>query len=72
MIILWIRKNKGDKPSRHYENDVASFQKHDESMRRFRLAHPSIETTKLKDVSTTDWLALIPMRKVELARYSQN
>ena len=72
MIILWISENKGDKSSRDNGKEAAPFQEHDESMKRFRAAHSDIKTTEVKDVSTTDCLALIPIRKVELARYSQN
>jgi len=72
MIIIWIRKSNRDEPSHYHENDGASFQKHDECMRRFRLAHPNVETTKSQDVKTADCLVLVPIPQVKLATYSQN
>ena len=72
MFIVWIRKSKEDSDSHTGESEEASFWKHDECMRQFRLAHPKIETTKSKDVRTADLIALVPMKRVELARHSQN
>ena len=55
-----------------HEDDRASFRKHDEFMRRFRFAHPRVETIDSKGVRTADWLSLLPIQQVKLARYSQN
>ena len=72
MIILWILRKKSDGQSQQSENDEASFRKHDESMRIFRLAHPKVETTGLKDVETAERPVLVPIQKVKLANCSQN
>ena len=71
MTIMW--KSNPEKQSRaDNKNDAASFQKHNKCMRKFRLAHPKVETKEPKSVSTTAWLALFPIQKVKLARYSSN
>ncbi len=54
------------------KKDGDYFQKHNECMRQFRLAHPEVETTGSKNVRTADRLILVPMQKVRLAKYSQN
>ena len=72
MKILWIWNNNRDDASYHQENNGASFQKHDEYMRSFRLAHPKVETTGSKGISTADWFFLVPIQKVELVKCSQN
>ena len=56
----------------NHEDDGCSFQIHSEVMRRFRLAHPKVETIDSKGVRTVDWLALLPIQQVKLARYWQN
>ena len=55
-----------------HEDDEASFQKHDELVRRFRLAHPRVETIDSKGVMIADWPVLLPIQRVKLARYWQN
>ena len=72
MIILWIFKGKRNEQPHYNENSEASFQKHDESMRMFRSAHPKVEQRKSTDVRRTDWPALVPIRQVKLAKYLQN
>ena len=72
MKIIWVWNGNRAGQSYHNENDKALFQKHDECMRRFRLDHPKVETTKPEDVKRAEWLTLVPMGKVELARYLQN
>ncbi len=73
MKILWIWNSKGDGfPSPDYRKDGESFQKHNEYMRGFRLAHRIMETIDSKDTKTIDWSALIPIQKVKIARHVQN
>ena len=72
MIILWILKKKKNGQPPQKDNDGVSFQKHDETMKIFRLAHPRIETTESKDVETAGRLVLLPIQKVKPAKYSQN
>ena len=72
MLILWIRKNDEDEPSRSNENEEEAFQKHDERMKRFRIAHPRIETIKTEEASPAGCLDLVPMQEVKLASYSHN
>ena len=73
MIILWIHKGNNDKSSQsNNENDKAAFQMHDESMRKFRLAHPKVEETASKDLRIIDNQALAPLQKVGLCQYAQN
>ena len=73
MIILWVRKGNNDKSSRfNNENDKAAFQRHDESMRKFRLAHPRVAETAAKDLSIVDNQALVPLQKLGPCQYAQN
>ena len=72
MIILWIRKNDKDEPSRSNGNDEESFQKHDEHMKRFRDGHPRIEPVKPREVSPAGCFNSVPMQEVKLASYAQN
>jgi len=72
MLILWIRKTKESEQTRHDKNDKGSFQKHDEDMKRFCMAHPKIESTGSKDIITTDGAILAPVQAVKLAGNSQN
>ena len=73
MKIIWIWNGNRDQFSQiEQKNDGDSFQEHDESMSRFRLAHPKIETVKSEDVKSVDWLAIVPITEVKLARNSQN
>ena len=73
MIVLWIHKGNNDKSSQsNNENDKAAFQMHNESMRRFRLAHPRIEEAKAKDLRIIDNQALAPLQKVAPCQYAQN
>jgi len=54
------------------EDDGASFERHNESMRKFRLAHPRIEVTMSKDAEEVDWLTLLPVKRVKLDSYVRN
>ena len=70
MIILWIKRNDKDEPYPRKEEDGESFRKHDESMKRFRVAHPRIEPVKPKEVSPMNYL--IPARRVTLSEHTHN
>ena len=73
MIVLWIRRGNNDKSSQsNNEKDKATFQMHDESIRKFRLAHPKIEVTASKDLRIMDNQTLVPLQKVGLCQYAQN
>ena len=72
MLILWIRKAQKSEQTCHDNNDRSSFQKHNEDMKRFCLAHPKIESTGSKDIVTTDGAILAPIQTVKLAGNSQN
>ena len=73
MIILWIRRGDNDKSSQaNNENDKAAFQRHDESIRKFRLAHPKVEVTASKDLRILDNQALVPLQKFGPYQYAQN
>ena len=54
------------------EDGEASFQRHDESMRKFRLAHPRVEVTTSTDAEEVDWLTLLPVKRVKLDSYVRN
>ena len=71
MTIMW--KNTPEKQSgADKKSDAASFRKHDDSMKKFRLTHPKVETRELRSEHAIDWLVLFPMQEVKLARYSSN
>jgi hypothetical protein len=73
MLILWIRKNKASEPvCPPQKEDKKSFQKHDEEMKKFRLAHPKIEATSPGDIVTKDGLILAPVHWVRLNKNIQN
>ena len=55
MLILWIRKSKTGEQTCPQKNDKDSFQKHDEDMKKFRLAHPDIEAISPRDIMTARW-----------------
>ena len=63
--------NRDGMPSSDRETDGEFFRKHDEYMRRFRLAHPEVETAG-PSVRASDWLVFVPIKKVRLAKYSKN
>ena len=64
--------NRDGMPSSDRETDGDFFRKHDECMRRFRLAHPEVETAGASGVRASDWLVFLPIKKVRLAKYSKN
>jgi len=69
MIILWIRKNKAG--NKDYTN-AASFQEHDDIMKRFRMAHPDINLSASRDIVTDEGNLLAPVHQVKLAANIQN
>ena len=72
MLILWIRKSKTGEQNCPQKNDQASFLKHAEDMKRFRLSHPEIETTNPRDIMTADGNILAAVEKVKLTKHVQN
>ncbi len=57
------------------ENDGGSFQRHNEHMKKFCLAHPKVaivETKESKDIKPEERLTLVLLPLVELDRYAQN
>jgi hypothetical protein len=70
MIILWIRKHKSEK-----ENTVRqaeSFEEHDDVMKKFRLAHPDINSESSREIVTNEGSLLAPVHRVKLAENVQN
>ena len=72
MLILWIRKSKTGERTCPQKNDQDSFWKHNEDMKRFRLAHPKIEATNSKDIMIADGNILATVQKVKLTKHAQN
>ncbi|HUT67414.1 MAG TPA: hypothetical protein VMW86_02545 [Dehalococcoidales bacterium] len=72
MIILWIRKRKSEEPKGPAKNETDSFQKHDEVMKKFRLAHPDTSILNARDIMTADGNLLAPIQDVKLAEHVQN
>jgi len=70
MIILWIRKNKAEKLNNL--GDAASFQEHDDVMKRFRMAHPDTNMVASRDIMTSEGNLLAPVHQVKLADNIQN
>ena len=64
--------NRDETHNSHNREDRASFQKHDESMKRFRLDHPEREATRAEIARTVDYFTLLPIRRVRLSRFSPN
>ena len=54
------------------ESDETSFQRHNECMKEFRLAHARVETIDSKRGKKADWETLVPLQKIRLALYFQN
>ena len=83
MRILWIRDGNQDE-FRHYDHgnkEIDAFQRHQESMKKFRQSHPKVETPpptekveadKSKNQVRVDWLGIVPLRRVQLGRFVQN
>ncbi len=82
MRISWIWSQQGGLPYGERNREEAdSFRRHKDSMKRFRQSHPKIEAPKPKEEAETirpknltraNWVGIIPMPRVQLARYSQN
>ncbi len=72
MKIILIWNGNRDELSPRPKDEGDSFQQHDEYMRRFRLAHPGMETTKSKDAEVDDFLVSVPIRTTKLAKYARN
>ena len=72
MIILWIRKKKTDAQKGKKNEESQSFHKHDDIMKRFRLAHPDMNLMNSKDIMTTEGNLLAPIHQVKLAVNIQN
>jgi len=72
MIILWIRKKKTEEKSGLAKDNKESFQKHDDIMKQFRLAHPDANVINAKDIMTADGNLLAPVEKVKLTEHVQN
>ena len=70
MIILWIRKKKTDKDNG--VKDAESFKEHDDIMKRFRLAHPDINSISSREIVTTEGNLLAPVHRVKMAENVQN
>ena len=72
MLIFWIRKNKTDERNCSQKNEKQPFQKHDECMKSFSLAHSKTEATRLKDMMKVDGDILATVQSVKLNRHAQN
>jgi len=72
MIILWIRKKKTEGQNGLAKDNKESFQKHDEVMKQFRLAHPDTNVINAKDIITADGNLLAPVDSVKLTEHVQN
>jgi hypothetical protein len=70
MIILWIRKNKADKLNDM--GNTATFQEHDDVMKRFRMSHPDVNMVASRDIMTSEGNLLAPVHQVKLADNIQN
>ena len=70
MIILWIRKKKTDNDNG--VKDAESFKEHDDIMKRFRLAHPDINSISSREIVTTEGNLLAPVHRVKMAENVQN
>ena len=70
MTTAWNNQDEMDYFNR--EDAGTSFDRHNESMRKFRLAHPRIEVTTSEDAGEVDWLTLLPVKSVKLDSYVRN
>jgi hypothetical protein len=70
MIILWIRKHQADKDNKVREAE--SFEEHDDVMKRFRMAHPDINSASSREIVTDGGNLLAPVHRVKLADNVQN
>ncbi len=69
MTIAWNNRS----PSYFNREDAeATFQRHNELMKKFRLSHPRVETIDSKNARTADWQTLVPIQQVKPAMCSPN
>jgi hypothetical protein len=72
MIILWVRKKKAEKQKRSTKNEMDTFQKHDETMKKFRQSHPDVKIITPRNILTTDGNLLAPIYAVKIGKNTQN
>ncbi len=75
MIILWVRKRKdGEQKDTNKNDDGDSFQKHDEIMKKFRIAHPDrdVKIVHASDILNAGGNPLAPVNAVQLDKNKQN
>jgi hypothetical protein len=74
LIILWVRKEKEEVKRDPPPDDRESFQKHDETMKKFRTAHPERELKIVapKDLINSGGNLLVPIDAVKLGSNRQN
>jgi hypothetical protein len=75
MIILWIRKRKDEERKDTNKNgDRDSFRKHDEDMKKFRIAHPNREVKIIhaRNILNAGGNPLAPVDEVKLDKNKQN
>jgi hypothetical protein len=70
VIILWIRKHRTDKDNSVREAE--SFKDHDDVMKRFRLAHPDINSISSREIVTNEGNLLAPVHQVKMTENAQN
>jgi hypothetical protein len=72
MLILWIRRKKEPRQNRQQEDERNSFLKHDDEMKKFRLAHPELENRTPGDIVTADGQILAAVQGFRLNNNIQN
>ena len=72
MLILWIRRKKTPETDRQLEEARESFLKHDDEMKKFRLAHPELEKGTPGDIITADGHVLAAVQGIRLSNNIQN
>ena len=74
MIILWVSKRKDEDGKGPSRDDQESFPKHDEIMKKFRIAHPEreVKIVSPKDLINTGGNLLAPVDGVKLGNNRQN
>jgi hypothetical protein len=74
LIILWVSKRKAEDGKGPSRDDRESFQKHDEIMKKFRIAHPEreVKIVSPKDLINTGGNLLAPVDDVKLGNNRQN
>ncbi len=75
MIILWVRKrNDEEHKETNKDGDRDSFQKHDEIMKKFRIAHPDrdVKIVHAGNILNAGGNPLAPVDAVKLDKNKQN